>query len=205
MVDGTKEVVSETRVRQLTNGTYQLFYLDGSYIKVATSSDGSNFTTQITNLLNIVDVLPTSIDVQDFTTVDVNGEDWFYFVYCDKLGGPYNSCINSHIAVSRPVHRTTLQHVYLPVILSDWPSTGFPVHIGNPIPTRPVAHQGEIFYNKAVRIPNQLPVGGHFYFSTRPDVVTPVLVDDEIAVLLKRMRPPFSTSRTKVSPSSSAI
>jgi hypothetical protein len=171
-----------SQVRRLTDGTYQLFYLDGPDINLATSTNGISFTTQISNLLNLTQTLAiTNFYLLDFDVVDMDGEDWFYLIYCSEWGA---HCINSHIAVSRPIHRTTLQHVYLPVILSNQPSTGFPVHIGNAIPTRPVTHQGEIFYNKAVLIPDQLPGGGHFYFSTRPDIVTPVLVDDEMAVLL---------------------
>jgi hypothetical protein len=180
-IQGTYNAPS--RVRQLKDGTYQLFYLDGADINLATSTNGITFTTQISNLLNLTQTLAITnyYDLLDFDVVDVGGEDWFYLIYCSEW---VEKCINSHIAVSRPIHRTTLPHVYLPVILSNQPSPGFPVHIGNAIPTRPVAHQGEIFFNKTVQIPDQLPVGGHFYFSTRPDVVTPVLVDDEIAVLL---------------------
>ncbi len=34
-----------------------------------------------------------------------------------------------------------------------------------------------------LRIPDQLPTGGKFYFSSQPDMVAEVLVDDELATL----------------------
>lgn len=82
------------------------------------------------------------------------------------------------------VYRLTYQ-TCLPLVLRNYGSSGFPaLHIGDPIPARPVDHQGEVFYTKVLRIPGQLPSGGKFYFSSEPNVVTEVLVDDELAILL---------------------
>jgi hypothetical protein len=79
-----------------------------------------------------------------------------------------------------PVER----YVYLPLILHNYaPPVTFPLHIGDPIPARAVAYQGEVFYRKTVQMPAELPSGGKFYFSSRRDVVAEVLVDDELAVL----------------------
>jgi hypothetical protein len=74
---------------------------------------------------------------------------------------------------------------YLPLVMRDYtPPVTFPLYIGDAIPERPVAYQGEIFYTTSVRIPDELPSGGHFYFSSQRDAVAEVLVDDELAVLL---------------------
>ncbi len=74
--------------------------------------------------------------------------------------------------------------VYLPLVLRNYkPPIGFPLRIGDPIPIRPVAHQGEVFYTKVLRMPEELPTGGNFYFSSQPNVVAEVLVDDELAIL----------------------
>ncbi|MFN8457881.1 MAG: hypothetical protein U0401_25060 [Anaerolineae bacterium] len=112
--------------------------------------------------------------MQDFDVVDVGGTDWFYFSYCSLLSP---LCGSSHIAVSRPIY-----HNYLPVVLSN--PSGFPLFVGNAIPTRPVNPQGEIFFSKQLQILSTLPSDGHFYFSTQSGSVTPVLVDDEIAIIL---------------------
>jgi hypothetical protein len=184
-VDGTKEVMSPNRIRQSVDGTYQLFYIEGSSINLATSTDGINFATQVTNLLDVLEVLPISrIDSSvDFIVVDVGGEDWFYFTYCVERSASSGFCDESRIAVSRPI-RPNVHYVYLPVIIFQLPSVDFPVFIGNAIPVRPVNHRGEIFYTRSVEIPAQIPPSGHFYFSSQPDTVANVLVDDELAVLL---------------------
>jgi len=81
------------------------------------------------------------------------------------------------------VYHLTYQS-WLPLVMRNYkPPIGFPLHIGDPILTRPVDHQGEIFYTKALRIPGELPTGGNFYFSSQPGIVAPVLVDDELALL----------------------
>jgi hypothetical protein len=78
-----------------------------------------------------------------------------------------------------------LNLVHLPLIVRDHRAAiTFPVHIGDTIPKRPVAYWSEVFYSKSVEIPAQLPPGGHFYFSSQPAPVVPVVVDDELAVLL---------------------
>jgi hypothetical protein len=74
-------------------------------------------------------------------------------------------------------------HNYLPLILNNFlPPVTFPVHIGDPIPVRPIAYPGEVFYTTFVQIPEELPAGGHFYFSSQPDRVAAVLVDDELVM-----------------------
>jgi uncharacterized repeat protein (TIGR01451 family) len=294
--DGENEVPRMSRVRQLGNGEYQLFYLNGSKINLATTSDGINFTTQVTDILDVLEVLsiPTLdfIFLRDFAVVDVNGEDWFYFTYCETKY-PSGLCQHSRIAVSRPLPQLSIskagpavvaagepitytltisnmgnspatdlvvtdtlpsganyldgsggtltgnvvtwqipvpsgntttqvqfavtatetitnaayevtgtgygtigeaavvtlvseqgapqQSVYLPVILRDYVT--FPLHIGNAIDVRNAAYQGEVFYTKSLRIPANLPAGGHFYFSSQPVATAPVLIDDEIAML----------------------
>jgi hypothetical protein len=95
-IDGSPWGLTPSRVRQGANGTYQLFYQSTSGINLATSTDGINFTTQITYLLRFSDVFSTSVSLGDFLVLDVQGEDWFYFTYGDATG--------SHIAVSRPIY-----------------------------------------------------------------------------------------------------
>ena len=76
-------------------------------------------------------------------------------------------------------------YLYLPLIVYNYtPPVTFPLHIGDAIPVRNVAYQGEVFYTTAVQMPNELPSGGHFYFSSQRDAVAEVLVDDALAVLL---------------------
>jgi len=88
--------------------------------------------------------------------------------------------------------------LYLPLILRSYtPPTGFPLYIGNAIPSHAAAYRGEVFYTTSVRIPNELPPGSHFYFSSQRDAVAKVLVDDELVVLLsgaKVFAHGFSTS-----------
>ena len=86
--------------------------------------------------------------------------------------------------VGRPkgieVHR-----LYLPLVTRQYvPPVVSPVYIGDAISVRPAAYQGEVFHATPVRMPDALPSGGQFYFSSQPDIVTEVLVDDELAVLL---------------------
>jgi hypothetical protein len=60
----------------------------------------------------------------------------------------------------------------------------FPLYIGDAIPVRPVDYQGEVFYTTSVQIPDELPTGGRFYFSSQRNTVAEALVDDELVVLL---------------------
>lgn len=71
---------------------------------------------------------------------------------------------------------------YLPLIIRNHMT--FPLYIGDAIPVRPVVHQGEVFYTTSVRIPDELPSGGRFYFSSQRNTVAKALVDDELVVLL---------------------
>jgi hypothetical protein len=169
-------------VRELADGTFQLFYVEGSWLSLATSADGVNFTTQRANLLDLFQVLsiPQIDGWTKFDVVDVGGEDWFYFAYCLAYDPTSHYCEDSRIAVSRPLPRPT----YLPFIANRY-AAGFPVHIGDAIPVRPVVERGEVFYTQSVRMPAQLPTGGRFYFSSEPDRVAEALVDDKLAVLLR--------------------
>jgi hypothetical protein len=173
---------SPSRVRQLADGSYQLFYQNGAHISLATSNNGISFTTQISNLLTLTQTLPPTYSyLLNFDIVDVGGEDWFYLLYCSEYVA---QCIDSHIAVSRPIRTTPLQLVYLPIIVANQLfSSDFPVHIGNPIPARPVIHQGEVFFSRQVRIPQIIPPTGRFYFSSQPNLPANIFVDDVMVVL----------------------
>jgi uncharacterized repeat protein (TIGR01451 family) len=252
---------------------------------------GITFTTQITNVLDLAIVLPDLQSLKDFVVVDVDGVDWFYFVYEDQDG-------RDHIAVSKPLVKLEIgkegpdvaiagdpitytltisnvgpnpatglvitdtiptgaryiegsggtqtgnvvtwhisllptntvtqvyfavtatetitnqayevessggyrfvgeetvvtvifgqvapqRMVYLPVILQEYvPPQTFPIYVGDRIAERGVTHQGEVFYTILLHLPAELPAGGRFYFSSKPDVVAPTLVDDMLAVML---------------------
>jgi len=108
--------------------------------------------------------------------------------------GVYTAVVTASNSVSVLTATTTVtvsptgpveHYVYLPLALRNYaPPVTFPLHIGDPIPARDVAYQGEVFYRRTVQIPAELPSGGKFYFSSRRDAVAEVLVDDELAVLL---------------------
>jgi hypothetical protein len=172
-IDGGPWGLVPSRVRQEANGTYQLFYesTSASGINLATSLDGINFTTQITDLIKFTDVFSTSITLWDFLVFDVQGEDWFYLIYGDIQP--------THIAVSRPIHP-----LYLPIVLKGYSPPVFALYIGDAISKRPVSYNGEIFYNTAVKVPTPLPSGGHFYLSSGPTAPTEVVVDDKIVLLV---------------------
>ncbi|MCB0194376.1 MAG: hypothetical protein KDJ65_20670 [Anaerolineae bacterium] len=176
-VDG--EVLgSINRVRQARDTTnYELFYIDDNQMHLATSANGITFTTQISNILDLDNVLPDMQNLYDFLVVDVEGEDWFYFTYKDAAEV-------FHIAVSRPIAPPAPPDnyaVYLPAILRQSTSpTNFPIHIGNGIARRNILYQGEVFYSTSVQIPDQLPAGGHFYFSSKANAVAPARIDDKL-------------------------
>jgi uncharacterized repeat protein (TIGR01451 family) len=291
MIDGAEsESISRVR-RSRDDVSFELFYVRGNQIHLATSITGLTFTTQITNVLDLAIVLPDLQSLRDFAVVDADGDDWFYFVYggqdgqdhiavsrplvkleiskegpdvaaagdpitytltisnvgtnpatdvvvtdtmptgasyIDGSGGtqtgnvvtwnipllPTNTVTQVHFAVTATETITNQAYevkgrgdyravgeeavvtvvfgqaapqsmVYLPVILREYvPPQSFPVHIGDRIGARNVAYQGELFYIRSLRIPADLPTGGHFYFSSQQDAMAPVLIDDELAVLL---------------------
>lgn len=75
---------------------------------------------------------------------------------------------------------------YLPLVMRNHtPPVTFPLHIGDAIPVRAAAYEGEVFYTALVPMPEPLPAGGRFYFSSQRDAVAEVLVDDELTVLLE--------------------
>ncbi|MBE2197708.1 MAG: PKD domain-containing protein, partial [Anaerolinea sp.] len=67
--------------------------------------------------------------------------------------------------------------LYLPLITTAPPFT--PIFIGAAIQARPVLVRGEQFFETTITIPNTLPATGHFYLSTSPSALTPVIVDDK--------------------------
>ncbi len=73
--------------------------------------------------------------------------------------------------------------VYLPLVTAGV-APEFPVFIGDAIPWRPVNYQGEVFFITTLQMPDELPLGGHFYFSSAADTAVLSLVDDQLAVLL---------------------
>ncbi len=72
--------------------------------------------------------------------------------------------------------------VYLPSILNHEFVGMAPIFIGNEITQRPVKYPGEVFYETTISIPPELPSEGNFYLSTQPNVITEVLIDDEIVI-----------------------
>ncbi|MCB8923178.1 MAG: PKD domain-containing protein [Ardenticatenaceae bacterium] len=99
LVDGD-EVIRETRVRKLTDGTYEMFYrpvMSSTQVNLAVSIDGFNFTTTITNLVDLASILPDFSLYRDMFVLDVNGEDWFYFTYIDIEN-------QGRIAVAKPTY-----------------------------------------------------------------------------------------------------
>jgi hypothetical protein len=173
-IDGSPWGLAPSRVRPEANGTYQLFYQTTSGINLATGTDGITFTTQITDLVKFSDVFSTSVNIGDFLVLDVQGQDWFYFIY------GYGDIPTNRIAVSRPI----IYSNYLPIILRAYSPPVFSLYIGDAIATRPVSYTGEIFYTTAIQVPTPLPSGGHFYLSSNPTTLTEVLVDDKIVLLL---------------------
>ena len=107
-LDGTGDAPkSFTRVRKTASNTYELFYLvtPQYHLNKAISTDGINFTTVVTNMIEFNTVMPTIVDniIRDFAVVDIGGEDWVYFTYCEARNSLGN-CTDSNIAVSRPVY-----------------------------------------------------------------------------------------------------
>jgi uncharacterized repeat protein (TIGR01451 family) len=94
---------------------------------MATSTDGINFTTQISGLLDLAEVLPDWNDfstpyLRDFAVVDIDGEDWFYFTYCGvAFGGDLCETGTSYITVARPGYPVL---TLTKSVDDDWPDTG---------------------------------------------------------------------------------
>jgi hypothetical protein len=171
-IDGSPWTPVPSRVRQGADDTYQFFYQTTSGINLATGTDGITFTTQITDLIKFSDVFSLSVpsSIGDFLVLDVQGEDWFYFLYGDTQ--------STHIAVSRPIY----SNLYLPIILRAYSPLAFPLLIGDAISARPASYKGEIFYTTTIMVPSPLPPGGHFYLSSNPAMLAEVLVDDKIVL-----------------------
>jgi uncharacterized repeat protein (TIGR01451 family)/CSLREA domain-containing protein len=110
-------------------------------------------------------------------TAAVSAADWF---------DPDSANNRAMAAVTVPALEQPLERlVYLPLILRNFtPLSTFPLHIGDAIPERAVAYQGEAFYTTSVQVPSELPSGGRFYFSSQGDAVAEVVVDDELVLLL---------------------
>lgn len=101
-----------TRVRQGPGNTYQLFYRTGTGINLAISTDGINFTTQITDLIDFSEVFSVPVIPGDFLVTNIGGEDWFYFTYIDTQGF-------SRMAVSRPAYPDlSIRKTVTPAIVS---------------------------------------------------------------------------------------
>ena len=87
-----------SRVRQLPDSTYELFYFhpDTGRIDLAVSTDGLSFQTLVIGLVDFDLVLPGWQIVMDFDVVPVGAEDWIYFTY--KANDSF------HIGVTRPAY-----------------------------------------------------------------------------------------------------
>ena len=89
-----------------------------------------------------------------------------------------NAGLAAVAVLARPV-------IYVPGVMFGYVfPLSFPVYVGDAILQRPIRHRGEVFYQAPVRMPDELPAGGSFYFSAQPTGRTQVLVDDELAVLV---------------------
>jgi uncharacterized repeat protein (TIGR01451 family) len=76
--------------------------------------------------------------------------------------------------------------VYLPLIINapPLPESEFPIFIGELITARPATIQGEVFFSTTVDIPETIPGTGHFFLSAHSEQLNPVVVDDELVILL---------------------
>jgi uncharacterized repeat protein (TIGR01451 family) len=95
---------------------------------------------------------------------------------------PIPTAANTPIPTNTPTPTPPSMKSYLPLIIHIPPT--FPLFIGDAIPVRSVAFQGETFYSTTIQIPARLPPAGSFYLSSEPDQVSPVLVDDDLVILL---------------------
>jgi hypothetical protein len=159
---------------------YGSTFTDGDDVRVTiTRSNVSTYTVAYENLTN-----PTNsfLDTVTFHGLDSASDLYIGVLYHNNAGKILNNPKVSQI--DEFLYSCTDNKQYLPVIISNWPPSSFPLHIADAFPRRPVVNQGEIFFTQAVQLPDQLPAGGHFYFSTQPNTLTNVLVDDELAILL---------------------
>jgi CSLREA domain-containing protein len=119
-------------------------------------------------------------------------------VTTDQRGVPRPQGAACDVGAYEAVHSA----LHLPLVVYNYaPPVAFPLYIGDAIPERDVAYQGEVFYTTLVQIPGQLSSGGHFYFSSQRDTLAEVMVDDELVVLLDGAEVfayDFSTSGTPV-------
>ncbi len=72
--------------------------------------------------------------------------------------------------------------VYLPAIMLPNAQT-FPIFIGDPIPIQATI-QGAIFYTATIAIASNIPTTGQFFLSSQPNQISPIVVDDELAIML---------------------
>jgi uncharacterized repeat protein (TIGR01451 family) len=80
----------------------------------------------------------------------------------------------------------TRNFVYLPLILRNYRASHPYPMIETPMPeiaARPVSEQGETFYTEILRLDSEPPLEGRFYFSSDPDQIRSILVDDQLALL----------------------
>ncbi len=73
---------------------------------------------------------------------------------------------------------------FLPLVANNYIGNIFPFQVGEAIPLRVPSETGEVFYQKTFAVSSSLPEGGHFYLSSQPDAIEPVLIDDAIAIVM---------------------
>ena len=78
-----------------------------------------------------------------------------------------------------------LHQVYLPIVTRNFnPPVTIPAQVGLEIPVRDAAYPGEVFYTETIQLPANLRADGTYYLSSQPDTVAPIMVDDELALLV---------------------
>jgi hypothetical protein len=158
---------------------------------LAATNDGPTELGQATTLTATVAAGSNVAYTWAFGDGDIGGGAVVSHVY--PTAGVYTAVVIASNGVNVLTATTTVSvtgpttyYVYLPLAVREYvPPPTLPLRVGDAILERPVAYQGEVFYTTSLWIPNELPPGGHFYFSSRPDAVAEVLVDDELVVLLE--------------------
>ncbi len=108
LVDGSTQVLGSSRIRQLADGSYQMYYVSGNTMKLATSSNGTNFTTQNPQVFLLDQVLPSNaIYAHDFAVVPMYGQDCFFFDYCAHESSS-GYCNEGYMAMSCPISPLTI-------------------------------------------------------------------------------------------------